>query len=88
MSAQGKELSNSVEENMLWLSELGFEIVPYKMVDGDTILDAIAEFAGKITENDFPSDGLVLIYDDIAYGNSLGDHSQVSTEFHRFQMGR
>lgn len=72
VSAQGKELSNSVEENMLWLSELGFEIVPYKMVDGDTILDAIAEFAGKITENDFPSDGLVLIYDDIAYGNSLG----------------
>ena len=72
VSAQGKELSNSVEENMLWLSELGFEIVPYKMVNGDTILDAIAEFAGKITENDFPSDGLVLIYDDIAYGNSLG----------------
>lgn len=72
VSAQGKELSNSVEENMLWLSELGFEIVPYKMVDGDTILDTIAEFAGKITENDFPSDGLVLIYDDIAYGNSLG----------------
>ena len=72
VSAQGKELSNSVEENMLWLSELGFEIVPYKMVDGDTILDAIAEFAGKVTENDFPSDGLVLIYDDIAYGNSLG----------------
>lgn len=72
VSAQGKELSNSVEENMLWLSDLGFEIVPYKMVDGNTILDAVAEFAGKITENDFPSDGLVLIYDDIAYGNSLG----------------
>lgn len=72
VSAQGKELSNSVEENMLWLSDLGFDIVPYKMVDGDTILDSVAEFAGKITENDFPSDGLVLIYDDIAYGSSLG----------------
>ncbi len=72
VSAQGKELSNSVEENMLWLSDLGFEIVPYKMVDGGSIEEAIAEFAGKITENDFPSDGLVLIYDDIAYGNSLG----------------
>ena len=33
---------------------------------------AVAAFAEKITENDFPSDGLVLIYDDIAYGNSLG----------------
>lgn len=72
VSAQGRDLSNSVEENMLWLESLGFEIVPYRMVDGKTIVDAVAAFAEKITENDFPSDGLVLIYDDIAYGNSLG----------------
>lgn len=72
VSAQGRDLSNSVEENMLWLESLGFEIVPYRMVDGETIVDAVAAFAEKITENDFPSDGLVLIYDDIAYGNSLG----------------
>lgn len=72
VSAQGKEPGNSVEENMLWLASLGFEIVPYEMVDGGTVMDAVAEFAEKITENDFPSDGLVLIYDDIAYGNSLG----------------
>lgn len=72
VSAQGRDLSNSVEGNMLWLESLGFEIVPYRMVDGETIVDAVAAFAEKITENDFPSDGLVLIYDDIAYGNSLG----------------
>ena len=72
VSAQGKTLSNSVEENMRWLSGLGFDIVPYKSVDAGTILDAVQDFAARITENDFPSDGLVLIYDDIAYGNSLG----------------
>ena len=72
VSAQGKELSNSVEENMNWLASLGFEIVPYKMVDRSNIIDAIASFAEKVVENDFPSDGLVLIYDDIAYGTALG----------------
>ena len=65
-------LSNSVEENMLWLQSLGFDIVPYRMVTADTIEEAIRDFSAKITENDFPSDGLVVIYDDIAYGRSLG----------------
>lgn len=72
VSAQGKELSNSVEENMNWLASLGFEIVPYKMVDRSNVVDVIAAFAEKVVDNDFPSDGLVLIYDDIAYGMALG----------------
>ena len=70
--ADGREAVNSVEENMCWLSSLGFDVVPYEMVTKDTILQAVERFAGKITENDFPSDGLVLIYDDIAYGEALG----------------
>ena len=70
--ADGREAINSVEENMCWLSSLGFDVVPYEMVTKDTILQAVERFAGKITENDFPSDGLVLIYDDIAYGEALG----------------
>lgn len=72
VSAQGHELSNSVEENMLWLKEMGFDIVPYEMVTADTVETVISDFAGRIRENDFPSDGLVVIYDDIAYGRSLG----------------
>ena len=72
VSAAGKELSNSVEANMNWLASLGFEIVPYKMADRDNIVELVQEFAEKILENDFPSDGLVLIYDDIAYGTALG----------------
>ncbi len=72
VSAEGKTLSNSAEENMRWLFDLGFAIVPYAMVSGDTVTAAVQEFAEKITENDFPSDGLVLLYDDIAYGKALG----------------
>ena len=72
VSAAGKDLSNSVEANMNWLASLGFEIVPYKMADRDNIVELVQEFAEKILENDFPSDGLVLIYDDIAYGTALG----------------
>ena len=72
VAAIGRELSNSVEENMVWLESLGFDIVPYRMVTADTVETAIRDFSEKITENDFPSDGLVLIYDDIAYGLSLG----------------
>lgn len=64
--------SDSVEENMCWLRSIGFDIVPYEMVDGGTVEEAVSRFAGKIAENDFPSDGLVLIYDEIAYGVSLG----------------
>lgn len=73
VSAQGKKLTNSVAENMDWLSSLGFDIVPYRMADRTNILELVSEFSEKIRENDFPSDGLVLIYDDIAYGNSLGN---------------
>ena len=72
VSAQGREEHNSVEENMLWLEEMGFTIVPYVMVTGENILEEIRVFSEKIRQNDFPSDGLVLIYDDIAYGISLG----------------
>ena len=72
VSAQGREEKNSVEENMLWLEEMGFTIVPYVMVTRENILEEIRTFSEKIRQNDFPSDGLVLIYDDIAYGISLG----------------
>lgn len=72
VSAQGHDLSNSVEENMLWLKSLGFDIVPYSMVTAGRVEEVIRDFAGKISENDFPSDGLVVIFDDIAYGRGLG----------------
>lgn len=72
VKADGVEYENSHEKQMLWLKSQGFDIVEYKMVTADTLEETIQDFASKIETNDFPSDGLVVIYDDIAYGESLG----------------
>lgn len=65
-------LPNSIAERFHWLTELGFEVVEYEMVTGETIRKAVQGFSDRIQKNDFPSDGLVLTYDDAAYGKSLG----------------
>ncbi|MCQ2495948.1 MAG: helix-hairpin-helix domain-containing protein [Lachnospiraceae bacterium] len=59
-------------EQLDYLESLGFNVVERKKVSASDISDSVSYFADKITSNDFPSDGLVLLYDDIAYGNSLG----------------
>jgi DNA ligase (NAD+) len=55
-----------------FLRKLGFETVEYTKVTGETVEGAVRDFAGRIASNDFPSDGLVLCFEDIAYGRSLG----------------
>lgn len=70
--AQGKDFSNSCEQQFDWLEELGFDVVEHRMVTADTIAEDIQYFAEKITQFDIPSDGLVLLMEDIAYGESLG----------------
>ena len=65
-------LPNSVAARFQWLATMGFDVVEYEMVTGATVREAVQGFASRIQGNDFPSDGLVLIYDDVAYGNSLG----------------
>ena len=72
VQADGVDFHNSREKQMDWLREQGFEVVEHVMVTRDQVEDAVAEFSRKIVDNDFPSDGLVLVYDDIAYGRSLG----------------
>lgn len=67
-----KDFNNSKESQFIFLKEQGFEIVDYKKVDRDTILGAVEEFEKAIQTFDIPSDGLVLTYEDIAYGKSLG----------------
>ena len=64
--------ANSNEEGFKWLKSLGFDVVPYKMVTKDTVVDAVQEYAKEIIDYEIPSDGLVLLMDDIAYGKSLG----------------
>ncbi len=72
VQAEGVDFQNSQEKKYLFMKEQGFEVVEYKRVTAGNIADTVAWFSDKITSNDFPSDGLVLLYDDIAYGESLG----------------
>lgn len=72
VSAPGVDFKNSRAEQFQWLKAQGFDVVDYKIVTKETIGEAVAEFAKTVPEYDIPSDGLVLLYDDIAYGESLG----------------
>ncbi|MBP3620367.1 MAG: NAD-dependent DNA ligase LigA [Lachnospiraceae bacterium] len=62
----------TVNSKFNFLESLGFEVVEHKTVTANNIADVVKYFADNITTNDFPSDGLVLSFDDIAYGKSLG----------------
>lgn len=70
--AENVDFENSREKQMLWLKSQGFDVVEYKVTTGAELDEAIAYFAEKIQTFEIPSDGLVALYDDIAYGESLG----------------
>lgn len=72
VQAEGVDFQNSVEQQFLWLQKQGFDVVEYRAVTQETLDDAMQYFEHQVSENDFPSDGLVALYDDIAYGASLG----------------
>lgn len=72
VSAQDVDMHNSRAYQMEWLKNQGFETVEYRMVTADSLDDAMEYFGKAVETNDFPSDGLVVLYDDIAYGESLG----------------
>ena len=70
--AENVDFHNSRKEQLDWLEHQGFDVVEHYLVTREELDEKVAFFAEKIIENDFPSDGLVLVYDDIAYGQSLG----------------
>ena len=70
--ADGVDFENSRLYQMDWLRDQGFDVVENHPVTSDTVEDEVKWFADHIEKNDIPSDGLVLVYDDIAYGESLG----------------
>ena len=72
VSAENVDFHNSRAEQFEWLKNQGFEVVEYRRVTAATLDQAMDYFSAAITENDFPSDGLVALYDNIAYGDSLG----------------
>ena len=70
--AEGEDFHNSRMQQFEWLRSQGFDVVEHVQVDRESLPSYVSKFAERITENDFPSDGLVLILEDIAYGESLG----------------
>lgn len=72
VKAEGVDFSNSRAQQFAFLKEQGFDVVEHVLVKPETIQAAISEFEKKTESYDIPSDGLVLVYEDIAYGQSLG----------------
>ena len=85
VKAEDVDFQNSRIRQLDWLREQGFEVVEGYEVTADTIEEKVSYFANKIAENDFPSDGLVLVYDDIAYGQSLGMTSKFPRDSFAFK---
>ena len=71
---QMKEIGydNTMTGRFSWLEKQGFDVVEHFVVTKDTLEDQVMDFAARIPDNDIPSDGLVLSYNDIVYGKSLG----------------
>lgn len=72
VEAEGVDFKNSQQNKMEFMKEQGFQTVEYKVVTAKNIYETVEWFSEKVKTNDFPSDGLVLLYDDINYGESLG----------------
>lgn len=72
VKADDVEFKNSREEQRKWLTSMGFDVVEGKLVNKESMKETVVWFSKKIDSNDIPSDGLVLVFDDIEYGQSLG----------------
>ncbi len=72
VKADGEAFENSREKQFEWLKQQGFDVVEYHKVNAGQVEETVAYYAEKISHYDIPSDGLVVTYDDIAYGQSLG----------------
>jgi DNA ligase (NAD+) len=72
VKADGRELENSRAARLNWLAAQGFAIEEFEKVNRANLEEAVARFADRTEKNDYPSDGLVLAFDDISYGESLG----------------
>ncbi len=72
VKAEGVDFHDKREEQFRFLQEQGFETVEYRKVDKDTVIGAVEDFERRVEQYDIPSDGLVLVFDRISYGQSLG----------------
>ena len=66
------DFHNSHEAEFEFLEQQGFQVVGRRTVNKEELPGAVSDFSEQVKKNDFPSDGLVLLMDDISYGKSLG----------------
>ena len=66
------DFHNSHEAEFEFLEQQGFQVVGRRTVNKEELPVAVSDFSEQVKKNDFPSDGLVLLMDDISYGKSLG----------------
>ena len=59
-------------DRMHWCEILGFQVVPYKFANSSNILEKIEEWKSSVASLSFPTDGLVITYEDLYEGWSLG----------------
>ncbi|WP_281550252.1 NAD-dependent DNA ligase LigA [Murimonas intestini] len=83
--AEGQEFDNSRERQFEWLRRMGFDVVEYKVASAENLEETVEWFSERIAENDIPSDGLVAVYDDIAYGQSLGSTAKFPRDSFAFK---
>lgn len=76
IKAEGVDFANSIINQLEWLTGQGFQVVEHRSVNAGNIDENVSYFAEKIKNYELPSDGLVLMYDDIEYGESLGATSK------------
>lgn len=76
VSSEDVDFENSRENQMKWLKSEGFDVVENIPVTKGNIIEAISYFENRVSENSVPSDGLVLVLDDISLSESLGSTSK------------
>ena len=72
VKADDIDFENSKAKQFEWAKNEGFDVVEYKFTNRASLANDIANFESRIADNDIPSDGLVLLLDDIALGERLG----------------
>ena len=85
VKADGVEFENSRMKQFDWMQEQGFEVVEHHIANRENIEKEVEWFSHQILENDLPSDGLVLVYDDIEYGKSLGTTAKFPRDSYAFK---
>lgn len=76
IQADGIDFENSIMKQLSWVSSLGFDVIEHALVNRNNIADKIKDFSQRVDNYDIPCDGLVLIFNDISYGQSLGSTSK------------